>query len=223
MPYTPLLASAGCGLFNLRIAEEPIRRKSRGLRYIKASVKGIDFNSHTLLCEPAFDHFRGDPFGFTYDKVIIAPGCTTNTFGTPGVESHALFVKTVSDAMAIRQKLSDMFEMASLPSTSENRQRELLQLVIVGGGPTGIEITAGLTDLFHNDLAMLYPYFRDKMPVAVHDVAPQILVPLTKAFRNTQELLYEIIEYRSRPTPTSPTLRQDISRPKRMERLLMGC
>jgi NADH dehydrogenase FAD-containing subunit len=61
----------------------------------------------------------------------------TNTFGTPGVYEHALFMKHVSDAMSLRKKLFDQLEKASLPCTSREEAAALLHLVIVGGGPTG--------------------------------------------------------------------------------------
>ncbi len=61
----------------------------------------------------------------------------TNTFGTPGVAEHALFMKHVSDAMALRKKLFDQLEKASLPCTSIEEASALLHVAIVGGGPTG--------------------------------------------------------------------------------------
>jgi NADH:ubiquinone reductase (non-electrogenic) len=59
---------------------------------------------------------------------------TTNTFGTPGVEENALFMKHVSDAMTLRQKLFDQLEKASLPCTTEAEKSALLHIAIVGGG-----------------------------------------------------------------------------------------
>ena len=93
-PYTPLPASAACGLFDLSLAEEPVRRKSQALRYIKASVDIIDFTKKICSCSPGFE--------IPYDYVVIAPGCTSQTFGTPGVMEHALFVKNVRDAITVR-------------------------------------------------------------------------------------------------------------------------
>lgn len=76
---TPLLASVACGLFDFRLAQEPIRRKSRNLRYIKACVTHIDFEEKTLRCRPAFSHIamsesKDHEFDVRYDKVVIAPG-----------------------------------------------------------------------------------------------------------------------------------------------------
>ncbi|KAH8716559.1 putative NADH dehydrogenase [Beauveria bassiana] len=177
---TPLLASAACGLFDPQLAHEPIRRKGFDATYVQASVTDIDFAAFLVTCKPAFVQLEHERFTLSYDKIILAPGCCTNTFDIPGVEEHGLFVKSVSGAIAIRRRLNEALEMASLPGVSERRQRQLLHVVIVGGGPTGIELAAELTDLFDEDLGALYPHIRGKTSVSVHDVAPQILAPFDK-------------------------------------------
>lgn len=174
--YTPLLASAACGLFNFYLAEEPIRSKSRNIRFVKANVEDISFPTRTLHCRPAFDDSTADStFTLTYDKLVLAPGCDPNTFNTPGVPDHAIFLKNVSDAMAVRKLLFDLLEKASLPNVSVARQRELLHIAIVGGGPTGIEVAAELHDLAHHEIADLYPDVAANLSICIHDVAPNIL------------------------------------------------
>ncbi|KAF3007151.1 hypothetical protein E8E15_001513 [Penicillium rubens] len=177
---TPLLASAACGLFDPRLAHEPIRRKDFHAKYIKAFVVDIDFSTQTLICQPAFEQLKDERFEVAYDKVILTPGCRSNTFGIPGVAENAIFVKNVANANMVRSRLNEVLEMASLPGTSEARQRQLLHVVIVGGGPTGIEVAAELTDLFDGDLGVLFPDLKDKTSVSVHDVAPQILSPFDR-------------------------------------------
>ena len=177
---TPLLASAACGLFDPRLAHEPLRRKDFHAKYIKAYVKDIDFGRQILECQPAFEQLADERFEVHYDKVIITPGCGSNTFGVPGVAENAIFVKNVPNANTVRTRLNDILEMASLPGVSEARQRELLHIVIVGGGPTGIEMAAELTDLFDGDMGVLFPHLKGKASVAVHDVAPLILAPFDR-------------------------------------------
>lgn len=110
-----------------------------------------------------------------YDKLVIAPGCGPNTFGTPGVQEHALFMKNVSDAMAVRKLLFDLLEKGSLPNTSRERAQELLHIAIVGGGPTGIELCAEMYDLAHNELVNLYPEVASLLTISIYDVGPNIL------------------------------------------------
>lgn len=174
---TPLLASAACGLFDPRLAHEPLRRRDFHAKYFKALVVDIDFDTKTLICQPAFDELKDERFNVGYDKVILVPGCRSNTFGIPGVEENAIFVKNVANANAVRSRLNDILEMASLPGTSEDRQRQLLHVAIVGGGPTGIEMAAELTDLFNGDANVLFPHLKGKASVSVYDVAPHILAP----------------------------------------------
>lgn len=177
--YTPLLASAACGLFNFYLAEEPVRSKARSaIQYVKANVVSINFDKMTLKCSPAFEEdaeLAKDEFDIEYDILVIAPGCVPNTFNTPGVAEHALFMKNVSDAMAVRKLLFDLLEKASLPHMPQHRINDLLHLAIVGGGPTGIELTAELDDLAKHELKHLYPRVADSIRISIYDVAPNIL------------------------------------------------
>lgn len=189
--YTPLLASAACGVFNFYLAEDSVRSKSRQkLHFVKAVVTDINFDDKSCKCAPAFDDEEGLPdFDISYDILIMAPGCIPNTFNTPGVEEHAVFLKNVSDAMKVRKVLFDLLEKASLPNTSDERVKELLHIAVVGGGPTGIEMTAELDDLAHHELRELYPDVADKISISIHDVAPNILGAYDKKlyeYANTQ-------------------------------------
>ncbi|KIW23433.1 uncharacterized protein PV07_11628 [Cladophialophora immunda] len=177
--YTPLLASAAVGLFNFYLAEEPVRSKSRSaLRFIKANVLDVNFQTKTCCCAPAFEEdprLANDEFDVEYDYLILAPGCMPNTFDTPGVAENAIFIKNVSDAMRVRKTLFDLLEKASLPNVSPERARELLHIAIVGGGPTGIELTAELDDLCQDELRYTYPLVAQYVSISVYDVAPHIL------------------------------------------------
>ncbi|CAG8639320.1 1390_t:CDS:2 [Acaulospora colombiana] len=67
------------------------------------------------------------------------------------------------------------FEEASLPSTSETRKKQLLHFCIVGGGPTGVEFSAELHDLIHDDLSRAFPTLAPLVKISLYDVAPRIL------------------------------------------------
>ena len=181
---TPLLASAAVGLFNFHLAEEPIRSKSRrDVNYLKANVTSVDFKSQTCTCTPNFDE-KLDDFTVEYDILVLAPGCRPNTFDTPGVAENALFMKNVSDAMALRKKLLDLLEQASLPNTPEHKIADLLHIAIVGGGPTGIELVAELDDMRKHELTSIYPKVASHMTISVYDMAPNILGNYDKALWN---------------------------------------
>lgn len=76
-----------------------------------------------------------------YDKLVVAVGSTSSTHGVPGLE-NCFQLKTIGDAQAIRRRVMDNFEIASLPTTSPEERRRLLSFVVCGGGPTGVETAA---------------------------------------------------------------------------------
>ena len=86
-PYTPLLAGAACGLFDFSLAEEPVRRKSQPLRYVKTSVDNIDSTKKVCSCSPGFEALADQEFEIPYDYVVIAPECISQTFGKPALWS----------------------------------------------------------------------------------------------------------------------------------------
>lgn len=88
---------------------------------------------------------------------------------------NALFLRNVKDARAVTSRVQDCFEKASIPGLSEQNQRDLLHFVIVGAGPTGVEVSSELSDLFAGGYAKLYPHLKGKVSITVHDVADHVL------------------------------------------------
>jgi NADH:ubiquinone reductase (non-electrogenic) len=80
-PYTPLLASAACGLYDFSSVETPIRHTGKRIKFIKARVNQIDFNSKTVKCTPTFADLAVKEFTLDYDIIAISPGvCSTPSF-----------------------------------------------------------------------------------------------------------------------------------------------
>lgn len=194
--FTPLLNDAAVGTLEFRTALEPVRRKNSGVSFLQGWADDVNFAEKTVTVEPsALDPDVGhaltgerqgnksiQPVGHTvptfkvgYDKLIIAVGCYSQTFGTKGVKENAMFLKDVGDARKIRRRILELFEMAVLPTTSEKVRNDLLHFAIVGGGPTGMEFAAQLCDLVHQDLRKLYPGLTDYVRISLYDVAPKVL------------------------------------------------
>ncbi|MFO7568991.1 MAG: NAD(P)/FAD-dependent oxidoreductase [Smithellaceae bacterium] len=91
-----------------------------------------------------------------YDYLIIASGSVTATFGVPGVETHAYFLKTLEEAVSLKNHIICCFEAASR-ETDTNRRKALLTFVIVGGGATGVEYAGALTELIYGPLVKDFP------------------------------------------------------------------
>lgn len=114
-------------------------------------------------------------FPVSYDKLVIAVGSYSQTFGTKGVKENAFFLKDVGDAVRIRRRILELFELARLPIIPEETRRHLLHFAIVGGGPTGMEFAAVLSDLITQDMAKLHPDLMPYIRITLYDVAPKVL------------------------------------------------
>lgn len=79
--------------------------------------------------------------------------------------------------MTVADKVKNCFEKASIPGLTDEQQRDLLHFVIVGAGPTGVEVSSELSDLCigNGSYARLYPHLKGKVTIAVHDVAEKVL------------------------------------------------
>ena len=201
--FTPLLASTSVGTLEYRTALEPIRSKRSRVSFFQGWADNVDFGSKTVTIEEAVadphqglalttdrhagkskedrareridEAKKGKSFDMKYDKLIIAVGCYSQTFGTPGVREHAYFLKDVGDARRIRNRLLTCFEIAALPTTRDATRKRLLNFAVIGGGPTGIEFSAELHDIIHEDLARLYPELIPFCKITVFDVASKVL------------------------------------------------
>ena len=154
--------------------EESVMGKRQG-----KAMTGGDPNRHPSSTGMEMDEFgkrrEGKRFDVDYDKLVVAVGCYSQTFGTKGVRENAYFMKDIGDARRIRKRILECFEMASLPTTTEKVREQLLRFAIIGGGPTGMEFAAELSDLVHDDISKLYPRLASKVGITVYDVAPKVL------------------------------------------------
>ncbi|TFK57589.1 FAD/NAD(P)-binding domain-containing protein [Heliocybe sulcata] len=192
--FTPLLASCAVGTLEFRCAIESVRRYTPQARAYQAWCDRIDFKNKTLTCMPATPPMpsekapaplvdntttafpgTGTTFQVKYDKLVIAVGAYSQTFGIPGVKEHAYFLKDVKDARAIRTRLLECIEQASQPFLTDEQRRRLLHFCVVGGGPTGVEFSAELHDLLATDIKKHYPDLEPLAKISLYDVAPNIL------------------------------------------------
>ncbi|KAK7422368.1 hypothetical protein QQX98_001647 [Neonectria punicea] len=182
--FTPLLASTAVGTLEFRAVIEPVRRL--GLtKFHQGWASDIDFRRKVIRVETntadevpgrlSADLPKGQEFEVPYDKLVVAVGCYSQTFGVEGVKEHACFLRDVGDARAVRLKVLQAFEKAALPTSDAAARDKLLHFAVVGGGPTGIEFAAELHDLVHEDLAKLYPALMPHVAITIYDIAPKVL------------------------------------------------
>lgn len=114
-------------------------------------------------------------FELPYDILVIGIGAKTNTFNTPGATEYAHFLKKVEHARKIRSYIMDSIETANLPGQPLEEVKRLLNFVIVGGGPTGVEFAAELNDFLHQDLKHFFPSIAKYFSVTLIQSADHIL------------------------------------------------
>ncbi|CAO3596211.1 unnamed protein product [Absidia cylindrospora] len=173
--FTPLLASTAVGTLEFRGIVEPIRGYSKDVDYHQAWVDGIDLKRQVIRCSSNMDDNNGQEFELDYDKLVISVGAYSNTFNTPGVKEHGIFLKDISDAKKIRSRVLECFEYAAQPGVSDAEKAAKLSFTVVGGGPTGVEFSSELYDFISEDLSRLYPQLMDHTRMTVYDVGPSIL------------------------------------------------
>jgi NADH:ubiquinone reductase (non-electrogenic) len=170
--FTPLLPSTTVGTIEFRSIIEPIRSSGKEIRFYQAACEAIDPTHRTLQCRGSID---GSTFTLKFDTLVIGVGATVNTYRVPGVEEYAHFLKELSDARFIRQKIIDCLEQASMPEVSEEEKRRLLHFIVVGGGPTGVEFAAEMHDFVVEDLKNAFHQLVGDVRITLLEAADQIL------------------------------------------------
>jgi len=170
--FTPLLPSTTVGTVEFRSIMEPIRTSRKGIRFHQGFCVRIDSEQSVAYCE---GKFKRTPFEVDFDTLIIAVGAKSNTFGIPGVEQHAKFLKEISDAHQIRHQIIQCFERASKPDRPVQDFDWLLHFVVVGGGPTGVEFAAEMSDFLRQDLSKWFPELMPYVKITLLEAKEDIL------------------------------------------------
>jgi NADH dehydrogenase len=148
--FNPLLPAVAVGAVETRHIVYPLRQmaKHRHIRFHKNKAIRVDLarreiKLHNNLVQP-------------FDVLVIAVGSVTNYYGVEGAVEHTRPFKTVVDAMTLRARVVELFEMAE-QAESVGQRRRLLSFAIVGGGVTGVEVAAELIEMARDTLLPRYP------------------------------------------------------------------
>ena len=138
--FQPLLyqvATAGLNAADVGYAVRGVFRRQQRVRFLKAQVSGVDWDEGRLL-------LRDEP-SLAFDHLVVAAGSATNWFGVPGAADYAFPLYGLEDAVRVRNHLLSLFEAAdAIPELVDDG---VLNLVIVGGGPTGVEVAGAMAEL----------------------------------------------------------------------------
>jgi NADH dehydrogenase len=152
--FQPLLyqvATADLSPANISAPIRAIFRRHRNVAVLLAEAMGVDVAGRQVLIRELAP-IAGGERAVPYDYLILAPGVDQSYFGHPEWQCYAPGLKSIPDATAIRRKILLAFEAAELEPDPE-RRGALLTFVVVGGGPTGVELAGAIAELARNALA----------------------------------------------------------------------
>lgn len=147
--FPPLLyqvATSGIEPSSIAFPLRKIFQSKKNVHIRCAEVNSVDTQNKTVITSIGT---------FPFDYLVIATGATTNFFGNKLIEQHALPMKSISEAVYVRNKILQNFEDALI--AQEETKKALLNIVIVGGGPTGVEVSGALAEMKKTILPKDYP------------------------------------------------------------------
>lgn len=174
--FQPLMYQVATARLEPSSISFPLRKVFQGSKNVKiriADVLSVDTQNKILTTSIE---------EFSYDYLVFAFGCKTNYFGNKNLEKLAFPMKSVPEAIQLRNRILQTFEEAV--STKEEDLQYLLNFVIVGGGPTGVELAGALAEMKKNVLPKDYPD-KDfsKLTVYLLEGSPNVLNPMSEDSR----------------------------------------
>jgi NADH:ubiquinone reductase (H+-translocating) len=176
--FQPLLYQVATGLLEPSEVAPTLRqlfRKQNNVRVIKGEVTDIDTTAKTVTSE-----LDDVSTSFDYDYLVVGAGSTQGYFGNDHFAEFAPGMKSIDVALEIRSSLMHAFEMAELTEDPAERER-LMTFVIVGAGPTGVELAGQFAELSHRSSKDQFTTLNPRdAKIILLDGAPQVLPPFGK-------------------------------------------
>lgn len=173
--FTPMLHEVAASDLDLTTIVNPVRKMLRRVHFFAGEVNQIDIEQRRVVVSHGFDHHHHT---LEFDFLVLGLGSVTNHYGLPGLQEHALTMKSLGDAMRLRNHLIAHLEEAD--SDCCKVKEPLLAFVVAGGGFAGVETVAGINDFVRGALRS-YPHLTEEMlrVVLVHP-GPVILPELNE-------------------------------------------
>jgi NADH dehydrogenase len=157
--FLPLLYQVATAAVESEHIAAPVRgilrnlgRRAANLDFCLAEVTGVDFDARLVLATGP----DGAALRLPYDYLLLAPGSVTNTFGVPGADAHAFSLKSLEEAVRLRNHILRSFEAAAWTGDAAARLARLC-FIVVGGGPTGVELAGAMAELMAGALTRDFP------------------------------------------------------------------
>jgi NADH:ubiquinone reductase (H+-translocating) len=183
--FPPLLYQVSTAFIEASNISYPFRKMFQGkanFRYHLGSLIHINTQSN---------YIETDTGNVEYDVLVLAMGTETNYFGMENVKRHALPMKTIDDALNFRNHI--LLNVEKVARLADGPEREILQnVVIAGGGPTGVEISGMLAEMRKNILRKDYPELTQlRGGIYLIDAGPSLLGPMSE---KSQKEAYKVLE-----------------------------
>ena len=155
--FTPMLHEVAASDLDLTTIVNPVRKMLKRVNFFAGEVESIDLSRKQVVVSHGFDHHH---HSLEYDHLVVGLGSITNFYNLPGLEQRALTMKSLGDAMTLRNHLIAHLEEADSECCAV--KHPLLTFVVAGGGFAGVETVAGLNDFVRESLAS-YPHLTERM------------------------------------------------------------
>jgi len=172
--FPPLLYQVSTAFIENSNISYPFRRMFQHRRNIRFHIGSL------IKVNPEENTIDTDSGTLSYDYLVLSLGTETNYFGMENVKKNALSMKTIRDALKLRDHLLLNMEKA-VRAVNKFEKTKYFNIVISGGGPTGVEIAGMLAEMVHSIGAKDYPEITDrKVNIILIDASPSLLGPMSK-------------------------------------------
>jgi len=172
--FTPMLPEIVSGMIETRHIVTPVREFCKKAKYFEANIKSIDFDDKKVVISHIIGRYtsekvqqRDDKYNknndnfhehtLNYDYLVIALGSENNFFGNKDIENNSFTMKSIDDAIALRNHIIRILEQANIEQDNHDLRKSLLTFVVVGGGFSGVETVGSVNDFVRDTIRRYYP------------------------------------------------------------------
>jgi NADH:ubiquinone reductase (H+-translocating) len=179
--FTPMLPEIVSGIIQTRHIVTPVRVFCKKAKFFEANVQSIDLDNKKVILTHTIGRRSKQPSDLhehtlKYDYLVIALGSENNFFGNSDIEENAFTLKTINDAIVLRNHIIKILEQANLEQDNHDLRKRLLTFVVVGGGFSGVETVGSVNDFVRDTIKEYYPnIFMSEVRVILVSATDKIL------------------------------------------------